>query len=160
MWAWWAAGGQGSFFKRSPVKTDRCCCCDGFVYSLGRTHPANPPKRLLLWPWICAPGETPETAADPVTEKPMKKASWCAGLTMLFVFTTLAAAQTPAATGVPVFQFDKAKSSIGFNVKASVAIAGKFDKWDATLTFTSLRMSRRAFWKSSVRRRASIPEAV
>jgi polyisoprenoid-binding protein YceI len=67
----------------------------------------------------------------------MKKASWCAGLTMLFVFTTLAAAQTAAATGVPVFQFDKAKSSIGFNVKASVAIAGKFDKWDATLTFTS-----------------------
>ena len=41
------------------------------------------------------------------------------------------------AQGVPVFEFDKAKSSIGFNVKASVAIAGKFDKWDATLTFTS-----------------------
>ena len=38
---------------------------------------------------------------------------------------------------VPVFEFDKAKSSIGFNVKASVAIAGKFDKWDATMTFTS-----------------------
>ena len=56
---------------------------------------------------------------------------------MLFVFTTLAAAQTAAATGVPVFQFDKTKSSIGFNVKASVAIAGKFDKWDATMTFTS-----------------------
>jgi polyisoprenoid-binding protein YceI len=41
------------------------------------------------------------------------------------------------AQGVPVFEFDKAKSSIGFNVKASVAIAGKFDKWDATITFTS-----------------------
>jgi polyisoprenoid-binding protein YceI len=38
---------------------------------------------------------------------------------------------------VPVFEFDKAKSTIGFNVKASVAIAGKFDKWDATMTFTS-----------------------
>ena len=67
----------------------------------------------------------------------MKKASWHAGLTILFVFTTLAAAQTPAATGVPVFQFDKAKSTVRFNVKASVSIAGKFDKWDATLTFTS-----------------------
>jgi polyisoprenoid-binding protein YceI len=67
----------------------------------------------------------------------MKKASWFAALTMLFVFTSLAAAQTPAATGVPVFQFDKAKSSIGFNVKASVAIAGKFEKWDATMTFAS-----------------------
>jgi polyisoprenoid-binding protein YceI len=38
---------------------------------------------------------------------------------------------------VPVFEFDKAKSSIGFNVKASVSIAGKFDKWDAKITFTS-----------------------
>jgi len=28
-------------------------------------------------------------------------------------------------------------SSINFSVKASVSIAGKFDKWDATLTFTS-----------------------
>ncbi len=46
------------------------------------------------------------------------------------------AAETLAAQA-PVFQFDKAKSSIGFNVKASVAIAGKFDQWDATLTFTS-----------------------
>ena len=44
----------------------------------------------------------------------MKKASWHAGLTILFVFTTLAAAQTPAATGVPVFQFDSAKSTVGF----------------------------------------------
>ncbi|QNI32655.1 YceI family protein [Alloacidobacterium dinghuense] len=38
---------------------------------------------------------------------------------------------------VPVFEFDKAKSSIGFDVKASVEIAGKFDKWDAKITFTS-----------------------
>jgi polyisoprenoid-binding protein YceI len=65
----------------------------------------------------------------------MKKVSWFAVVTTLFVFTSIASAQAPA--GVPVFQFDKAKSSVGFNVKASVAIAGKFDKWDATLTFTS-----------------------
>jgi polyisoprenoid-binding protein YceI len=66
----------------------------------------------------------------------MKKAGWFASLTMMSVFTTLAAiAQAPA--GVPVFQFDKTKSSIGFNVKASIEIAGKFDQWDATLTFTS-----------------------
>ena len=45
------------------------------------------------------------------------------------------AAQAPA--GVPVFEFNKAKSSIGFNVKASIAIAGKFDQWDATMKFTS-----------------------
>jgi polyisoprenoid-binding protein YceI len=37
----------------------------------------------------------------------------------------------------PVFSVSQQDSSVGFNVKASVAIAGKFDKWDATLTFTS-----------------------
>ncbi len=67
----------------------------------------------------------------------MKKVSWFAVLTTLFVLTTITAAQAQAPAGVPVFEFDKAKSSVGFNVKASVAIAGKFDKWDATLTFTS-----------------------
>jgi polyisoprenoid-binding protein YceI len=37
----------------------------------------------------------------------------------------------------PVFEILQPSSTVGFNVKASVAIAGKFDKWDATLTFTS-----------------------
>jgi polyisoprenoid-binding protein YceI len=37
----------------------------------------------------------------------------------------------------PVFEIPPAHSSIKFDVKASVDIAGKFDKWDATLTFTS-----------------------
>jgi polyisoprenoid-binding protein YceI len=67
----------------------------------------------------------------------MKKTSWLVGLTIPFVFTTITAAWAQAPAGVPVFEFDKVKSSIGFNVKASVAIAGKFDKWDATMTFTS-----------------------
>jgi polyisoprenoid-binding protein YceI len=38
---------------------------------------------------------------------------------------------------VPVFEINQADSSIKFNVKASVPIAGTFDKWDATVTFTS-----------------------
>jgi polyisoprenoid-binding protein YceI len=38
---------------------------------------------------------------------------------------------------VPVFEINKADSSVKFNVSASVAIAGTFDKWDATMTFTS-----------------------
>ena len=54
---------------------------------------------------------------------------------LLLLTAETLAAQAPA--GVPVFAFDKTKSSIGFDVKASVAITGKFDKWDATLTFTS-----------------------
>jgi polyisoprenoid-binding protein YceI len=37
----------------------------------------------------------------------------------------------------PVFVVTPGTSTIKFNVKASVPIAGNFDKWDATLTFTS-----------------------
>jgi polyisoprenoid-binding protein YceI len=37
----------------------------------------------------------------------------------------------------PVFEITPLHSSIKFDVKASVSIVGKFDKWDATLTFTS-----------------------
>jgi polyisoprenoid-binding protein YceI len=37
----------------------------------------------------------------------------------------------------PVFAVTPEDSSIKFNVKASVAINGNFDKWDAALTFTS-----------------------
>jgi len=38
---------------------------------------------------------------------------------------------------VPVFEITQAHSSIKFNVKASIAIAGAFDKWDASVTLTS-----------------------
>jgi polyisoprenoid-binding protein YceI len=38
---------------------------------------------------------------------------------------------------VPVFEITKADSSIKFNVKASVAISGTFDRWDSTVTLTS-----------------------
>jgi polyisoprenoid-binding protein YceI len=37
----------------------------------------------------------------------------------------------------PVFSITPVESTVKFNVKASVAIEGKFEKWDATLTFTS-----------------------
>ena len=47
------------------------------------------------------------------------------------VFPSLSLAQ------VPVFEINHADSSIKFNVKASVAIGGTFDKWDATVTLTS-----------------------
>jgi polyisoprenoid-binding protein YceI len=52
------------------------------------------------------------------------------------VVVGLAASSTPA-QGVPVFEIIKADSSIKFNVKASVPIAGNFEKTDASLTFTS-----------------------
>lgn len=49
----------------------------------------------------------------------------------LTVFPSLNRAQAP------VFEITRVHSSIKFDVKASVDIAGKFDKWDANLTFTS-----------------------
>ncbi|MGB7437609.1 MAG: YceI family protein [Candidatus Acidiferrum sp.] len=44
-------------------------------------------------------------------------------------------AQTSA--GVPVYEIRPVESAIKFNVQASVPITGKFDNWNATLTFAS-----------------------
>jgi polyisoprenoid-binding protein YceI len=46
-------------------------------------------------------------------------------------FPTLSRAQAP------VFAITQEESTITFYVKSSVEIAGNFEKWDATLTFTS-----------------------
>jgi polyisoprenoid-binding protein YceI len=43
----------------------------------------------------------------------------------------------PRRAHVPTFKITHADSRIRFSVKASVAIDGTFDKWDATLTFAS-----------------------
>jgi polyisoprenoid-binding protein YceI len=45
--------------------------------------------------------------------------------------------QAQAPTDIPVFKITPVKSAIKFAVKASVPIEGTFDKWDATLTYTS-----------------------
>jgi polyisoprenoid-binding protein YceI len=44
-----------------------------------------------------------------------------------------------------VFEITQADSSIKFNVKASVAIAGTFDKWDASVTLTSPELTSAVF---------------
>jgi polyisoprenoid-binding protein YceI len=59
----------------------------------------------------------------------MKLAVLC--LVASTVLPSLAQAQGPVFTITPV------ESTVQFSVKASVAIEGKFDKWDATLTFPS-----------------------
>jgi polyisoprenoid-binding protein YceI len=51
--------------------------------------------------------------------------------------TGLGLGVTPASAQAPVFKIVTEESSVTFFVKASVALEGKFDKWDATLTFTS-----------------------
>jgi len=55
------------------------------------------------------------------------------------VLCLLASAVLPSVSRaqVPVFAITQEDSSITFFVKASVAIKGNFDKWDAMLTFTS-----------------------
>jgi polyisoprenoid-binding protein YceI len=61
-------------------------------------------------------------------------------LTTLFLllytlFPSAARPQDPAA--IPIFKITPVESKIKFGVKASVPIEGTFEKWDATLTFTS-----------------------
>ena len=51
------------------------------------------------------------------------------------LFSSAALAQAPA--GVPVFAITPVESKVRFAVDASVSIEGTFDKWNASLTFTS-----------------------
>jgi polyisoprenoid-binding protein YceI len=51
--------------------------------------------------------------------------------------TTLSLAAPVGRAHVPVFVVTSKTSTIKFSVKSSVALEGNFDKWDATLTFTS-----------------------
>jgi polyisoprenoid-binding protein YceI len=58
----------------------------------------------------------------------------------LAVLCLLASAALPSlsrAQEAPVFKITTEDSSVKFAVKASVAINGTFDKWDATMTFAS-----------------------
>jgi polyisoprenoid-binding protein YceI len=57
----------------------------------------------------------------------------------LTIFFLLASAVLPSVNRAqaPVFEITPVNSWIKFDVDATVDIAGKFDKWDATLAFTS-----------------------
>lgn len=57
----------------------------------------------------------------------------------LTILCLLASALFPSLSRAqaPVFEITPVESSVKFDVEASVAIKGTFDKWDATLTFTS-----------------------
>ena len=66
--------------------------------------------------------------------KLMGPARYAAQLIIFFasiIFPSLSRAQAP------IFELSPIESWINFHVKSSVKIAGKFDKWDAALTFTS-----------------------
>jgi len=59
--------------------------------------------------------------------------------TLLLLGSAALSSASPA--DAPVYEISQAESAITFNVKASVAIAGKFEKWDASLAFTSPELS-------------------
>ena len=61
-------------------------------------------------------------------------------LTLLFLLTS-AVLMSARPAEAPVFEIPTEESTIKFDVEASVAIIGKFDKWDAKLTFTSPELS-------------------
>jgi polyisoprenoid-binding protein YceI len=61
-------------------------------------------------------------------------------LTILFLLASVVFPSVSHAQ-VPVFEVTKDESTIKFDVKASVAIVGKFDKWDASVTMTSPDLS-------------------
>jgi polyisoprenoid-binding protein YceI len=61
-------------------------------------------------------------------------------LTILLVLASVVFPSVSRAQA-PVFEVAKGESTIKFDVKASTTIAGKFDKWDATITFTSPELS-------------------
>src|SRR5258708_23196000 len=59
-------------------------------------------------------------------------------LALLPLFAAAALLPALAQAQAPVFKISPPpQSTIKFSVKASVAIEGTFDKWDATLTFAS-----------------------
>ena len=58
-------------------------------------------------------------------------------LAVLCILASLLLPSLSRAQEVPVFAITPLESSIKFDVEASVAIRGTFNKWDATLTFTS-----------------------
>jgi len=58
------------------------------------------------------------------------------GLLSCSLFCSVAQAQSPKGAA-PVYKITPVVSKITFFVKASISIDGTFDKWDASLTFTS-----------------------
>jgi polyisoprenoid-binding protein YceI len=69
----------------------------------------------------------------------MKREKFTRANLPIAVLCLLASALCPSLTQaqVPVFALEQEGSIVRFSVKASVAIEGKFDKWEATLKFPS-----------------------
>jgi polyisoprenoid-binding protein YceI len=116
--------------------------------------PTEHPFRLSRAMHFPGPQRLPEPTAQDGTwnaPKPVKGNDKPRRLTMewerlrlsdmrLGILCLLASAAFPSgsrAQTAPIFEITPVESWIKFDVKASMDIAGKFDKWDATLVFTS-----------------------
>jgi len=75
----------------------------------------------------------PHTECPPIKKGKLMKKRYLAMLPFLAAALLAPISQAQA----PVFQITPVQSTVKFSVKASVAIEGNFEKWDATLTFTS-----------------------
>ena len=64
----------------------------------------------------------------------MRRVGW---LVAYFVIASAMNAHAQTSADVPIIKVSPIKSTIQFAVKASVPIEGTFEKWDATLNFTS-----------------------
>ena len=58
-------------------------------------------------------------------------------IALVCLFVSVLLAPISRAQGVPIVELDHKESTVKFYVKASVALAGKFDKWEGKLTFAS-----------------------
>jgi len=67
----------------------------------------------------------------------MRLAFLCILMSILLCSTSPASAKE----GVPVFKITPVESAVKFDVDASVSINGTFEKWEATLTFSSADVS-------------------
>jgi polyisoprenoid-binding protein YceI len=66
-----------------------------------------------------------------------KTTLWKRAILLFLCLLTCALFPAVSEAQAPVFVIPQEDSSIKFYVKASVALTGDFEKWDATLTFTS-----------------------
>jgi polyisoprenoid-binding protein YceI len=59
------------------------------------------------------------------------------GLSLTIIFMSVVLLPSPARAQAPVFEVTPQTSQIKFHVESSMDLTGNFDKWTATLTFTS-----------------------
>jgi polyisoprenoid-binding protein YceI len=90
---------------------------------LASRPPASPPAHFQKTLQLTTPPEN-------IKLRPMRIALFCLFVSVLF-------APISRAQDVPIVELDHKESTVKFYVKASVALAGKFDKWEGKLTFAS-----------------------